>query len=305
MSKWIEKLQNLTVAEVVTLALTVVMCFIGIVSVILTVTKSGEFERKKFTMESQVTQLNGELSLKQADNKSNGGSEDEAVTDDGDSTTEVVSIKGSAQGAGSQVAKYQNRYIPMAIDAEDYSESNAESRASVARMLAPYFDEESQWASQSWYNPSRKIQYSNANSCNWSFECNYSFFGSSLPVIWLCRSTDTNDVYAYTTATYDPATKLFSNVHTSLTIAGRENMADSGLSDVITSDDVESVIADRQKEKEEESVSEDMDWLFDEDSVPDSIDTVSGNDSENNNVSVTSETQTGVSETGIPDNFFQ
>lgn len=107
----------------------------------------------------------------------------------------------SAADAGRKVAEYQTKYrnIDAAVTPDDVT-ANAEA-------LSPYFADDAQSGRQPWFTPSKGDA-----KVVWAFESTYSFQNDSIPVIWLCTIDGSDELVAYTTATYDAESGKFSNV---------------------------------------------------------------------------------------------
>lgn len=127
------------------------------------------------------------------------------VTKESQATADTVVINKalvSCEGLGEKVANYQNEY-------QKYSNGKSEDKCKeIANNLDIYFADDSRNARVEWYNSG------NSNdSWTWTFESNYSFTATSIPVLWTCRLNDTNALLAYATGTYDTTIGVFSNVH--------------------------------------------------------------------------------------------
>lgn len=127
------------------------------------------------------------------------------VTKESQATADTVVINKalvSCEGLGEKVANYQNEY-------QKYRDEKGEDkRQEIANNLDIYFADDSRNARVEWYSSG------NSNdSWTWTFESNYSFTATSIPVLWTCRLNDTNALLAYATGTYDTTIGVFSNVH--------------------------------------------------------------------------------------------
>ena len=127
------------------------------------------------------------------------------VTKESQATADTVVINKalvSCEGLGEKVANYQNEY-------QKYRDEKGEDkRQEIANNLDIYFADDSRNARVEWYSSGN----SNDN-WTWTFESNYSFTATSIPVLWTCRLNDTNALLAYATGTYDTTIGVFSNVH--------------------------------------------------------------------------------------------
>lgn len=239
MSDLREKLMNLTVAETVSYSVTALMVLIGVVSLIVTAVKTGSYRDKLFMMESQRTQLKGQLE-QDVGADMDGGKEaaaEPAVDEEGnplpdDGTADIIiSGKGSAQNAGVSVANFQNRYIRALLDrAGGELDSDKTARSDAYDMLLPYFSEGYESSAESWFDPSSRYQSGTGNNFVWEFNSKFSFEGSQLPVIWTCRHQRgkgpdnmdaANEIVAYTTGIYDLNTGKFSGLETHVTGVGK------------------------------------------------------------------------------------
>lgn len=127
------------------------------------------------------------------------------VTKESQATADTVVINKalvSCEGLGEKVANYQNEY-------QKYRDEKGEDkRQEIANNLDIYFADDSRNARVEWYSSG------NSNdSWTWTFESNYLFTATSIPVLWTCRLNDTNALLAYATGTYDTTIGVFSNVH--------------------------------------------------------------------------------------------
>lgn len=320
-----EKLMNLTVAETVSYSVTALMVVIGLVSLVATAAKTGSYRDKLFMMESQRTQLKGQLQQEMGADLTGSAAQDEGVlvdeggnpvADDGAADI-IITGKGSAQSAGVSVANFQNRYIPALLDrAEGVLPSDTASRSNAYNMMLPYFAEGYESSAESWYDPSCRYQSGTGNNFMWEFNCKYSFEGSQLPVIWTCRHVrgkgpnnvdSRNELVAYATGIYDLNTGKFSGMRTYITSVGKPMTVDyvepseivippkkdAGDGDEVVDDErnTESV---SQNSLSQENESLDL-WSEEDDSEVLEI------ERENQNVQVLDDDDNG----GLPDNFFQ
>lgn len=321
-----EKLMNLTVAETVTYSITAVMAMIGVVSLVATAAKTGSYRDKLFMMESQRTQLKGQLQQEIGDSLS--GSVDEAAAEsagasgsDDNAEDIIVTGKGSAQSAGVSVANFQNRYIPASLDrADGILSSDSSARSNAYNMTLPYFLEGYESFADSWYDPQNRYQNGTSNNFMWEFNSKYSFEGSQLPVIWTCRhvrgkgvdnADPKNEVVAYATGIYDLNTGKFSGMHKYITTAGKpmsvgySEPGDTVLPPASDSDKGLDVIEDDLDSTESVSdndLSEEQDddlWGEEDDSKI--LETEAENEVLNNSPAVLDDGDNG----GLPDNFFQ
>lgn len=325
-----EKLMNLTVAETVSYSVTALVVLIGFVSIITTVAKTGSYRDKLFMMESQRTQLKGQLQQEMGTdlagdaglaNESLVDAEGNLIIDDG-ATDIIITGKGSAQSVGVSVANFQNRYILATLDRSDGQlvSSDAESRANAYSMLLPYFAEGYESFAESWYDPSHQYQNGTSNNFMWEFDCKYSFEGSQLPVVWTCRHVRgkgpdnidcANELVAYVTGIYDLNTGKFSGMRKYVTTVGNPMTVgyvkpnevvmppkDPGSSgDDVLGDDfgTESVDSVSENFLEQDVQSDDL-WGSDDDSEIVELETENQNE-----LSVLDGNDNG----GLPDNFFQ
>lgn len=272
-----EKLMNLTVAEMVSYSITALMVLIGVVSLIVTAAKTGSYRDKLFMMESQRTQLKGQLEQDVGagldGNMGTGAVSEPAVDEEGNFLPDdgaadiIISGKGSAQSTGVSVANFQNRYIRALLDrGEGMLESDRTARSDAYNMLLPYFSEGYESSAESWFDPSSRYQSGTGNNFVWEFNSKFSFEGSQLPVIWTCRhqrgkgpgNTDAaNEIVAYTTGIYDLNTGKFSGLETHVTGVGKpmsvgyvapqetvvppEDDSDENGADILADDDQDSV----------------------------------------------------------------
>lgn len=302
--KLVEKLRNLTVAELVTLGVSGVAIVAALGSGGRMIAGSSSFAAKEFALKAQVTQLKSDLAAYQ---------EDDAEAEEETETADTEKKKpATAQSMGTKVAEYQTQYVKEVLD-HDYSDSKQLRRESIAKTLAPFFAEGETAGYQSWFDPSYQYQTGVAPLFVWSFECPYQFEGESLPVLWICRQArNSNSVVGWATGTYDAGSKQFDGIETYLSNVGaaasvqayqetKSEPEDGGASSVSGNDvSGNSVSGD----------AEEMDGaaLFEDDSESDASesdesDAVSGNDTP-----VSDEPETGADpssdDMGIPDDFF-
>lgn len=244
-----EKVQNLSVAELVSYSVAGIALLIGVVTLVVTIGKTGSYKDAVFNLESQKSQLSGKLSQgisKEIDDAEGAGDvlTDEqiaagetgsAVADGEDANSEAaadVNVMGSAQQAGVAIAGVQNQFLTISVDPVGVTEgamaSNISKRDGLVPQVQKYLSEDSFYDAGSWYDPAYSFQNSNSPHFAWKFECPYSFKGSSLPVIWTCRHTRTgneegsiaNAIVAYATGVYDTATNKFGSISVHMTEYG-------------------------------------------------------------------------------------
>lgn len=150
------------------------------------------------------------------------------------SVDEVKKIYASAEELGSLVASKQNEYKDVHSNQEDYENKIMSISDAIGKTFKE--DTKNQTGRTPWFKPN-----DDTVSYSWSFLSNYSFDGTSLPVIWVCR--DGKSILAYATATYDGEKNLFDNFQKTYTGVGSayfksetENRTmDEGLQSVIDS----------------------------------------------------------------------
>lgn len=107
----------------------------------------------------------------------------------------------SCKDLGEKVASYQNDY-------QKYDKGGHENeRMNISNELDVCFGGVDKNACVEWYNMG-----SADGEWIWKFETNYSFTATSVPVLWTCRHSDTNELLAYTTGTYNTVSGLFEDV---------------------------------------------------------------------------------------------
>lgn len=242
-----EKVQNLSVAELVSYSVAGIALLIGIVTLVVTIGKTGSYKDAVFNLESQKSQLSGKLSQgisKEIDDAEGAGDvlTDEQIAagetgsvDTGDTEGEAAvdpNITGSAQQAGVAIAGVQNQFLMISVDPVGTTEgamtSNMSKRDGLVPQMQKYLSEDSFYDAGSWYDPAYSFQNSNSPHFAWKFECPYSFKGSSLPVVWTCRHTRpgneedsiANAIVAYATGVYDTATNKFGAITVHMTEYG-------------------------------------------------------------------------------------
>lgn len=243
-----EKLQNLSVAELVSYSVAGLALFIGVVTLVVTIGKSGSYKNAVFNLESQKSQLAGKLGQgisQELDDTGDAGNTDTltdeqiaagetgsvAAEDGAGESVSVVSedVVGSAQQAGTTVANLQNQFLMLSVDPSmGKIDSNVTRRDALVPEVQKLLAEDSAFIAGSWYDPAYYYQGGTSPHFNWKFECPYSFKGSSLPVIWTCRNTRVgneegatlNGIVAYATATYDVASGKFGGVQVHMTDYG-------------------------------------------------------------------------------------
>lgn len=129
----------------------------------------------------------------------------------------VEKVLNSCKDAGDEVALYQTNYQKYnAVDDEvDYLQ--------ITQSLSDYFDTDSSDFNVEWYNMSNSL-----HEWTWTFETNYSFSSTSVPVLWTCRLNDTNELLAYATGTYDTISGLFKDMKRHNTYVGSSYISSTG-----------------------------------------------------------------------------
>ena len=123
--------------------------------------------------------------------------------------TEVEAKVHSAAEAGNKVADFQNLYRTAATSPD------GSSLQTIANNLDSYLASDSKDSRTPWFLlEDRKVLY------NWKFESTYSFSMDSVSVLWTCRDSDDDTLFAYTTATYDVNEGIFSDVEVHTTLVG-------------------------------------------------------------------------------------
>ena len=242
-----EKVQNLSVAELVSYSVAGIALLIGIVTLVVTIGKTGSYKDAVFNLESQKSQLSGKLSQgisKEIDIAEGAGNvlTDEQIAagetgsvDTGDTEGEAAvdpNITGSAQQAGVAIAGVQNQFLMISVDpvgtTEGVMSSNIAKRDGLVPQMQKYLSEDSFYDAGSWYDPAYSFQNSNSPHFAWRCECPYSCKGSPLPVVWTCRHTRpgneedsiANAIVAYATGVYDTATNKFGAITVHMTEYG-------------------------------------------------------------------------------------
>lgn len=178
-----------------------VVCFILIIAgiVIMIVTGMQASDSQEVYIENQATieDLNHQL---------------DELTKSSDATPDTIEIKKSllsCKDIGNSVATYQNDY-------QNYRDADDEDkRMAITMKLSDCFEESDTNARVEWYNIG-----DSSKKWTWTFETNYSFSATSVPVLWTCRMNDTDELLAYTTGTYDTTSGLFKNVKWYNTLVG-------------------------------------------------------------------------------------
>lgn len=123
----------------------------------------------------------------------------------------------SATEDGTKVAELQTRY-------QDYVELRDEDEIKafdgVVADLSGYFPLDQQDGRVPWFVPS--VDNSRGE---WVFKNVYGFEQDSIDVVWIFVENEAQTMLAYTVGTYQPSTKLFSNIKTHLTGEGSRYVA--------------------------------------------------------------------------------
>lgn len=115
----------------------------------------------------------------------------------------------SAKESGDAIAFCQNSYLKIksAVSSED-----ADKLKAIASDMDAYLAEDSSSMRVSWYLP--------IDQAEWKFHTIYAFEGESVPVLWTCKDTETNQLLAYATADYNASASKFENVEYHVTSVG-------------------------------------------------------------------------------------
>ena len=126
--------------------------------------------------------------------------------------TDISKTANSAANAGNKVAELQNKYNGYNL------ETQGDSVKSNALALDAYFGDNDKNARTPWYT-----KQASDVATTWECESTYSFEGNTANVIWLCKD-GSGQIYAYTTAVYDVASRTFSNVSRKQTALGHAHV---------------------------------------------------------------------------------
>lgn len=101
--------------------------------------------------------------------------------------------------AGSEVAKLQNLYAGVSVSTDKATVQD------IYKKMSAYFDDKE--ARHNW------LAFQGDMGLKWSFKTTYSFPMNKINVVWYATSNDSNVFLGYATATYDVASKKFSNLN--------------------------------------------------------------------------------------------
>lgn len=111
----------------------------------------------------------------------------------------VDKYRNFATDAGSEVAKLQNLYANVTVSTDKATVQD------IYKKMSAYFDDKD--SRQNW------LAFQGDMGLKWSFKTTYSFPMNKINVVWYATSNDSNVFLGYATATYDVASKKFSDLN--------------------------------------------------------------------------------------------
>lgn len=182
----LEHFKKMTVFNRIRFCICILLVCVGLLIIAVGNNEAISLESESLANKSKIAELNQELQTS------------EATPDEPKIIEKSLT---SCKDLGEKVALYQNDY-------QKYDNGGHENeRANISNELDACFDKSDKNACVEWYNMG-----SADGKWTWKFETNYSFTATSVPVLWTCRHSDTNELLAYTTGTYNTVSGLFEDV---------------------------------------------------------------------------------------------
>ena len=188
-----EKLQNMSIREIVSLTFVSICFVVGIVMSVLQVLHSKQYETSYSSNNQMIESLTKELSM---------------IKEIKETEELAITKLSSAASAGNKVAELQNKYKSL------NAVTNEEAFVANVNEIGAYLSDNDKNKRVEWYSP---MLYS--VSYDWVFNTTYSFTETSIPVLWTCYDSD-DRLLAYTTGVYNANTGLFSDVNYRMTTLG-------------------------------------------------------------------------------------
>lgn len=213
MQKLIDRIRNITVAELICGGVCAVLILAALLRLGGVMAGASEYDAQTLAKEAELGQLRSELNVVE-ETEEETSTEAETIAD--------IRTRYSAQSAGTQIASLQTNYVVLVPDASITASEEA-ARENIRETLLSFFESGSENGAESWFDPVSTYQSGNTARFTWSFESSYQYAGRTLPVMWLCRY-DGDQVVAYVTGVYHSETELFSDISVHITSTGQAAM---------------------------------------------------------------------------------